>query len=121
MGDFNTKVGKDNRGYEKVMGKQGLGVVNENGKRFTNLCANSSLVIGGTIFAHGNIHIATWISPDHSMKNYINHTCISKRFRKRTLSSRKERTWPQIISLKLKLKQNWTKEHCKGIGLTFGY
>ena len=39
MGDFNAKIGRDNRGYEEVMGQQGLGEMNENGERFANLCA----------------------------------------------------------------------------------
>ena len=34
MGDLNAKIGCDNRGYEEVMGTQGLGEMNENG---TNL------------------------------------------------------------------------------------
>ena len=55
----------DNRGYEEIMGKQGLGGMNENGGRFANLCSTSSLVIGGTIFEHRNIHLAIWILPEH--------------------------------------------------------
>ena len=58
MSDFTAKVGND-RDYKEVMGKQGLGVVNENGETFANLCKTSSLVIGVTIFAHRNIHLAT--------------------------------------------------------------
>ena len=68
MGDFNAKVSNDNRGYEVVMEKQGLSVMNKNGERLANHCATSSLVIGGTIFAHRNIHLATWISPEHNKK-----------------------------------------------------
>lgn len=30
MGDFNAKVGRDNRGFEDIMGQQGLGVMNDN-------------------------------------------------------------------------------------------
>lgn len=30
MGDFNAKIGSDNRGYEEIMGQQGLGEINEN-------------------------------------------------------------------------------------------
>ena len=31
MGDLNAKVGEDNRNYEQVMGKHGLGEINDNG------------------------------------------------------------------------------------------
>ena len=48
MGDFNAKIGSDNRGYEEIMGQQGLGEMNDNGERFADLCATSDLVIGVT-------------------------------------------------------------------------
>ena len=120
MGDFNAKVVNDNRSYEEVMGKQGLGVMNENGERFENLCVTSILVIGGSIFAHRDIYLATWISPDHSTKNQIGHICISRRFRK-ALEHVKIKRGADVVSghhlvtskLKLKLKQNWTNVHCK--------
>lgn len=38
MGDFNAKVGSDNRGYEEVMGQHALGEMNENGEGFADLC-----------------------------------------------------------------------------------
>ena len=45
MGDFNAKIGSDNRGYEEIMGQQGLGEMNDNGERFADLFATSHLVI----------------------------------------------------------------------------
>ncbi|VDP51424.1 unnamed protein product, partial [Schistosoma margrebowiei] len=72
-GDLNAKVGIDNTGYEDIMGRHGLGERNENGERFANLCAFNKLVIGGTIFPHKRIHKATWISPDHTTANQIDH------------------------------------------------
>ncbi|VDP47494.1 unnamed protein product [Schistosoma margrebowiei] len=39
MSDLNAKVGMDNTGYEDIMGRHGLGERNENGERFSNLCA----------------------------------------------------------------------------------
>ncbi|KAK7110325.1 hypothetical protein V1264_014219 [Littorina saxatilis] len=56
MGDVNAKIGSDNTGYERVMGTHALGVMNENGERFADLCALNSLVIGGSIFPHKRIH-----------------------------------------------------------------
>ena len=43
MGDFNAKIGSDNQGYENVMGVHGLGVMNDNGERFVNACAITTL------------------------------------------------------------------------------
>ena len=52
MGDFSAKIGRDNRGYEEIVGQQGLGDMNDNGERFADLCATSNLVIGGSFFEH---------------------------------------------------------------------
>ena len=81
MGDLNAKISYDNRGYEEVMGTQGLGEMNENGDKFADFCATNRLVIGGSIFQHRRIHKATWRSPDATTKNQIDHVCINKRFR----------------------------------------
>lgn len=56
MGDLNAKVGNDNTGFERVMGRHGLGLMNENGELFANYCANNNLVIGGTLFPHKRCH-----------------------------------------------------------------
>ena len=82
MGYFNAKIGKDNTGYEEVMGKHGLGEINENGERFADTCALNKIVIGGSIFPHKRIHKATWVSPDHVTENQIDHICIGKTFRR---------------------------------------
>ncbi|KAL1251969.1 hypothetical protein QQF64_019765 [Cirrhinus molitorella] len=60
MGDFNAKVGSDNRGYKEVMGQHALGEINENREKFVDICRLNKLVIGGSIFAHKRIHKATW-------------------------------------------------------------
>ncbi|VDP36481.1 unnamed protein product [Schistosoma margrebowiei] len=115
MGDLNAKVRIDNTGYEDIMGRHGLGQRNENGERFANLCAFNTLVIGGTIFPHKRIHKATWISPDHTTENQIDHICINEKFR-RTMEDVRTRRGADVASdhhlvvanLKLKLKKNWT-------------
>ena len=45
MGDFNAKLGDDNRGYEEIMGKCGLGEMNEKGEMLANFCSTNQLVI----------------------------------------------------------------------------
>ena len=51
MGDFNAKIGADNTGYDEVMGRHGLGEMNENGERFADACALNNMVIGGSVFS----------------------------------------------------------------------
>ena len=82
MGDLNAKVGSDNSHCEEIMGRHGLGEANDNGERFQNFCAFNNLVIGGTIFPHKRIHKATWVSPDGTTENQIDHFCISRKFRR---------------------------------------
>ncbi|VDO79026.1 unnamed protein product [Schistosoma margrebowiei] len=119
MGDLYAKVGIDNIGYEDIMGRHGLCERNENGERFASLYAFNKLVIGGTIFPHKRIHKATWISPDHTTANQIDHICINKNFR-RTMEGVRTRRGADIASdhhlvvANLKLKLKGTGQHYKG-------
>lgn len=81
MGDFNAKVGSDNTSWESAMGNHGIGVMNENGRLFADLCVRNELVIGGTLFPHKDIHKTTWVSPDHRTRNQIDHIAISKKWK----------------------------------------
>ena len=69
IGDMNAKVGSDNSNCERAMGKHGCGVMNDNGERLVDYCLNNNYVIGGTIFAHRDIHKLTWKSPDGRTSN----------------------------------------------------
>ncbi|KAK3088276.1 hypothetical protein FSP39_016944 [Pinctada imbricata] len=91
MGDFNAKIGDDNKGFEEIMGCYGIGEMNEDGERFAETCAINSFVIGGSIYQHKRIHKATWISPDHVTENQIDHICICKKFRRSLLDVRVKR------------------------------
>ena len=88
MGDMNTKIGNCNIGYKEVMGTHGLGDMNNNGERFADLCAEYELVIGGSVIPHKRIHKATWVSPNYTVENQINHFCISRKFRRTLLDVR---------------------------------
>lgn len=70
MGDFNAKIGSDNRGHERLMGTKGYGVVNENGE----FCSENDLVIGDSLFQHKEIHKRTWKSSDGKTKSNRPHT-----------------------------------------------
>ena len=81
MGDMNAKIGDCNIGYVEVIGTHGLGDINNNGERFAGLCAEHELVRGGSVFSHKSIHKATWVSPNYTVENQIDHFCILKKFR----------------------------------------
>lgn len=77
MGDFNAKVGSENKNLEHVMGKHGVGVMNSNGELLVELCGLNELKIGGTLFPHKLTHKVTWVSPDSQTQNQIDHICFS--------------------------------------------
>lgn len=81
MGDLHAKVGSKNKGRANIMGKHGIGVMNDNGERLTSLCQENRKVIGGTIFHHKDIHKLTWTSPDGHTQNQIEHIMINNRWR----------------------------------------
>ena len=71
VGNMNAKIGSNNEGYEETMGGHGLGVMNDTGERFANLCTTNDLALGERVFPHKRIHKATWVWPDHSTENQI--------------------------------------------------
>ncbi|VDP52746.1 unnamed protein product [Schistosoma margrebowiei] len=115
MGDLNAKVGIDNNGYEDITGRKGLRERNENGEGFANSYAFIKLIIGSTIFPHKRTHKATWISPEHTTENQINHICINKLFRS-TMEDVRIKRGADIASdhhlavakMKQKLMKQWT-------------
>ena len=82
MGDMNARVGSDNTGRERTMGKEGVGEMTDNGERLVNLCEENDLVIGGTLFPHRRIHKLTWTSPDGRTQNQIDHIIINGKWRR---------------------------------------
>ena len=81
MGDFNAKVGSDPTNGPGVMGRHGMGVINDNGSRLIEFATLQELIIGGTLFPHRDIHKYTWTSPDGRTKNQIDHLMIRARDR----------------------------------------
>ena len=98
-----------------MMGRHGLGEMNENGERLADVCALNNMVIGGSVFPHKRIHKATWVSPDLITENQIDHVCIAKKFR-RSLEDVRVKRGADVASdhhlvvakLKLKLRRNET-------------
>ena len=79
---MNAKTGSDNTDRERAMGREGCGIINDNGEKFVNFCLNNNCVIGGTIFQHKEIHKLTWKSPDGRTVNQIDHVVINNKWRR---------------------------------------
>lgn len=45
LGYFNAKLESNNTSHKEIMGKHGLGTMNDIEEMFTNLCANNNLAI----------------------------------------------------------------------------
>ena len=88
MGDLNAKVGSNNTNREDIMGKFGVGVINDNGERLCDFCGTNGLVVTGTIFPHKEIHKLTWKSPDGKTVNQIDHVMVNGRMRTSILDTR---------------------------------
>lgn len=50
IGDFSAKVGENNGGLEHIMGKHGIGKMNDNGQRLRKLCGIKELKICSLCF-----------------------------------------------------------------------
>ena len=96
----------------------GLGVMNDNGERFVDACAINNTVIGGSVFTHKIIHMATRVSPDQVTENQIDHIGMNKMFRRSRQDVRVKRG-ADVASddhhlvtarLKLKLRRNGVEE-----------
>ena len=110
-GDLNVKIGVDNCGYQEVMGRHGLGKMNENGEMLADLCASNRLVIGSSVLPHRRIHKATWISPGCRSEKQIDHVCIGQMLRRSLLDVRVYRGadaasdhHPVLAKIKMKLR-----------------
>ncbi|XP_073820500.1 uncharacterized protein [Musca autumnalis] len=106
---MNAKVGCVNTDFENVMGTNGLGTANENGELLKEFCGTNNLVIGGTLFPHKTAHKITWVSPDGSTKNQIDHFCINRLWRRSIIDVRNKRIADissdhRLVIAELKLK-----------------
>lgn len=92
IGDLNAKVGTENVGLERVMGRHGMGTRNNNGEMLVDFCNERQLTIGGTLFPHKTCHKVTWVSPNGQVQNQIDHCIIQQRWRKSLCDVRNRRS-----------------------------
>ena len=88
IGDLNAKVGKDNKNREEVIGKHGVGNMNNNGERLCDFCSANGFVVTRTLFPHKEIHKTTLKSPDGRMLNQIDHVIVNSNMRTSVLDTR---------------------------------
>jgi len=80
LGDFNTKVGRENI-LKPTIGNESLHQDNnDNGVRIVNFASSHNLVVKNTTFLHQNFLKYTWTSPDGKTHNQIDHILIDRRW-----------------------------------------
>lgn len=79
IGDCNAKIGREPV-YKKTIGNQSLHETsNDNGLRVIDFVSSRDMLICSTCFVRPDIHKWTWISPDVTTQNQIDHILINKR------------------------------------------
>ena len=79
MGDMNCKVGSETVG--EVVGRYGLGSINDRGERLVDFCEENNLAVMNTFFKQHPRRLYTWSSPGNLYRNQIDYLMISKRHR----------------------------------------
>ena len=112
MGDFNAKVGCEWEPWNGVIGKFGIGDINDRGEKLPSFCTSNSLCITNTLFKEAKPNrLWTWESPDGSTRNKIDYILIKHKWKSSVTSSR---SFPSadvgsdhqlvLANIKLKLK-----------------
>jgi endonuclease/exonuclease/phosphatase family metal-dependent hydrolase len=78
LGDFNTKVGRENIFKPTIENESLHQDSNDNGVRLVNFATSKNLVVKSTVFPHRNIYKYTWASPDRNTHNQIDHILIDR-------------------------------------------
>ena len=81
IGDFNSKVGKEDK-HKPTTGNGSLhNETNNNGIKMIQLAISKAFNVRSATFPHKDIHKETWYLADGRIGNQRDHVLISKRFR----------------------------------------
>lgn len=76
LGDFNARVGCNNRIWSGVLGGHGVGQTNANGMRLLTLCVEHDLTITNTLFQQKNKYKTSWMHPRSKHWHLIDYIIV---------------------------------------------
>jgi hypothetical protein len=80
LGDFNSKVSREDIFKPTIGNESSHEISNDNGvRRVANFATSKNLIAKSTMFPHRNINKFTWTSPDERTHNQIDHILIDRR------------------------------------------
>ena len=87
-GDWNAKIGNDNRDWKTVMERYGYGDRNERGERLLEFATVHNLYVCNSRFQQKPSRKWTWASPDGIHKNMIDLILIQQRWKTSVINCR---------------------------------
>jgi endonuclease/exonuclease/phosphatase family metal-dependent hydrolase len=79
LGDFNSKIGKEDI-FKPTIGNESLHKIsNGNGVRLVTFATSKNLRVKSTMFSHHSINKYTWTSPEEKTHNQIDHILVDRR------------------------------------------
>lgn len=97
LGDFNSRVGKRDNMYKRILGPYGEEHRNNNGKRMLEYCLLNNLLITNSFHQHKDIHKYTREEPSRGEKSIIDYVLVEAENRKQIIDTRVRRG-PEINS-----------------------
>ena len=121
-GDWNAKIGSDNKDWKSVMGRYGYGDRNERGERLLEFATVHNLYVCNTRFEQKPERKWTWASPDGIHKNMIDLILIQQRWKTSVINCRTFQSADISsdhslvlcnIKVRLKILKTGTKKCCR--------